>query len=424
MLSLVVGLLTAGILALVLQVFFHVMRVASSPPNPTAPTTSVSPSGPACPSAQLPNASRLGNVAWVSDDALMMVDLGTCEQTVLTGSDAAPPVRFSHDGQWLAFGDGQVVPASGGSAVQPLGSVRSWEWSPTDDVLAGVTATGGVTIGGPGIAIKVLLPEASGAGHLAFSPNGRYLAVDVRGVGIQVLAVATGKAETVFHEPDASRVPQVAGWTPDARWVLYFRGPVGEEGPIDAAPSSGGDWVNVFDPVLPYRDFLSACGSSIALVAGSGLDVSTGKQIVLSGPPDWNFHNLTNDFTRSWIWPACSPNGGWLAASDTFSQPETANETLPRALWLLATDGSSRRLLISGGKGAIELPRWSSDGTVILVVRRSGSRWASPGRLLLARIDPGSGKLVKLVGPIADLGSAPGPGGHQQWFEISDWHRP
>jgi hypothetical protein len=28
------------------------------------------------------------------------------------------------------------------------------------------------------------------------------------------------------------------------------------------------------------------------------------------------------------------------------------------------------------------------------------------------------------VGPIADLGSAPGPGGHQQWSAISDWYRP
>ncbi|MDP9329079.1 MAG: lactonase family protein [Actinomycetota bacterium] len=424
MLSLAVGLLTAGILTLVLQVFFHVMRAASSPPNPISPTTSVSPSGETCRTAQLPNAARLGNVAWVSDGALMQVELGSCRQTVLMGSDAAPPVRFSHDGQWVALGDGQVLPAAGGSAVQPLGSVRSWEWSPTDDVLAAVTATGGVTIGGPGLAINELLPEGSGVGHLAFSPNGRYLAVDVRRVGVQVLAVATGKAETVFHETDPARVPEVAGWTPDARWVLYWRGPVGEDGPIDAAPASGGDWVNVFDPVLPYRDFLSACGSSIALVAGSGLDVSTGKQILLSGPPDWNFHDLTNDFSRSWIWPACSPNGRWLAASDTFSQSETANDTIPRALWLLATDGSSRRLLISGGKGAIEFPRWSSDGTVILVVRRSGNRWASNGSLLLAQIDPGSGKLVKLVGPIADLGSAPGPGGHQLWSEISDWYRP
>jgi hypothetical protein len=423
-LSLAVGFLTAGILALVLQVFFHVMRVASSPPSPTAPTTSVTPSGPACRSAQLPDAGRLGNVAWIKDGALMLVELGTCRETVLDGSGAVPPVRFSHDGQWLAFGDGKVLPAAGGSAVQPLGSVRSWEWSPKDDVLAGVTATGGVTIGGPGLAIKVLLPDSSGVGHLAFSPNGRYLAVDVRGLGIQVLAVATGKVETVFHEPDPARVPEVAGWTPDARWVVFFRGPVGEEGPIDAAPASGGDWVNVFDPVLPYRDFLSTCGSSIALVAGSGLDVSTGKQILLSGPPAWDFHDLTNDFSRSWIWPACSPNGRWLAASDTFSQPETANETIPRALWLLATDGSSRRLLISGGKGAIEFPRWSSDGTVILVVRRSGTRWASNGTLMLAQIDSGSGKLVKLVSPIANLGSAPGPGGHQLWSEISDWYRP
>jgi hypothetical protein len=126
---------------------------------------------------------------------------------------------------------------------------------------------------------------------------------------------------------------------------------------------------------------------------------------------------------RSWFWPACSPDGRWVAATDSYNQKESANHTIPRALWLLASDGSSRRLLVPGTNGAVEFPRWSSDGTVILVVLRTGSRWSSPGSLLLVRVDPTSGRLVKLVGPIVDLGSAPGPGGHQQWSAISDWYR-
>jgi hypothetical protein len=97
---------------------------------------------------------------------------------------------------------------------------------------------------------------------------------------------------------------------------------------------------------------------------------------------------------------------------------------VPLRLWLLTADGSSRRLLVPGTNGALEFPRWSSDGSVILVILRFGSRWSSPESLLLVRVDPSSGRLVKLVGPIGDLESAPGPGGHQQWSAISDWYRP
>lgn len=309
---------------------------------------------------------------------------------------------------------------------RPFGPpVKSWEWSPATDDLAGMTAAGGVLITGPDRAPHALLPEGSGVGHMAFSPDGRSLAVDRKGRGIQVLDVATGKARTVLPEPDPTRAPEVAGWSPDGRWILYWRAPVGREGgPLDAVPSTGGPWVNVFEPVLPYRDFVSSCGSGVALSAGGGLNVTVGKQIVLSRPPDWAFHDLTDDFSRSWFWPDCSPDGRWVAATDSYNQPESANHTIPRALWLLASDGSSRRLLVPGTKGALEFPRWSSDGTVIVVVRRSGNQWSSPGSLLLVRVKPSSGRLVRLVGPLADLGSAPGPGGHQGWSEITDWYRP
>jgi hypothetical protein len=418
------GLSVAGYLV----VFVHLMRLTPPIPAPRSPPrsiVSVPPAKPACPTARLPDAARLGEVAWIQAGSLEVIDLGTCRQMILVGTGAGPPVRFSPDGRWLAFRDGEVVPSAGGAVQQPFGSpVETWEWSPTADVLAGVSETGGVLIAGPGRGPIALLPGGSRVGHLAFSPDGRRLAVDRAGRGLQVLDVATGQARTVFPQPDAALVPEVAGWSKDGRWVLYWRGPVEKEGgPLDAVPSSGGPWVNVFDPVLPYRDFLSSCGSRIALSAGAGQEVSTGKQIVLTGPPDWAFHDLTDDFSRSWFWPACSPDGRWVAATDTYNQKESANQTVPRALWLLAADGSSRRLLVPGTNGALEFPQWSSDGSVILVVLRSGSQWSSPGSLLLVRVNPGSGRLVKLVGPIGDLGSAPGPGGHQLWSAISDWHR-
>jgi hypothetical protein len=91
---------------------------------------------------------------------------------------------------------------------------------------------------------------------------------------------------------------------------------------------------------------------------------------------------------------------------------------------LLATDGSTRRLVVSGDDGAPEFPRWSSDGAVILTIVRSGTRWSSPGALLLVRVDPRSGREVKRVGPFIQIGAAPGPGGHQRWGDVTDWYRP
>lgn len=408
-------------------VFVYLTRQAPPRPPPVASSASpkASPRKPACPTARLPDAARLGEVAWVADGALTTIHLRTCRQTTVVGADAAPPVRFSPDGAWLAIGNGAVVPAVGGTVQTPFGSpVTGWEWSPSADVLAGVTESGGVLLAGPGRGAQALLPDGSMVGHLAFSPDGSLLAIDRVGRGIQVLDVATGKVRTVLPQSDPARVPEVAGWSPDGRWILYWRGPVGKAGgPLDAIPVSGGPWVNVFEPVLPVRDFLSWCGTQMALAAGSGQAVSEGKQIFLSGPPDWSFQGLTDDFTRSWFWPACSPDGRWVAVTDTYNQKDSPNNSIPRGLWLLAADGSSRRLVVPGTHGAPEFPRWSSDGTVILVILRSGSRWSSPGSLLLVRIDPTSGRPVKLAGPFADLGSAPGKGGHQRWSEVTDWYR-
>jgi hypothetical protein len=402
------------------------VRPERSPVSRPPVSSNASPTRPACPTGELPHAARLGEVAWINAGALRVIDLGTCRQLVLVNSGAALPVRFSPDGDWLVFGQGNVMPAAGGGVSEPFGTaVRSWEWSPVANVLAGVTQDGGVLIARPGGGPEALLRDGSGAHHLAFAPDGRSLEIDRVGQGIQVLDVATARARTIFHEPDPAKVPEVAGWSADGRWVLYWRGPVGTEGgPLDAVPFSGGPWVNLFEPMLAYRDSLSFCGSRIALSVGAGLAVSEGKQIVLTGPPIWAFHNLTDDYTRSWIWPACSPDGRWLAVTDTFNHQESADNTIDRGLWLLSTDGSSRRLLVPGTRGAPEFPRWSSNGSVILVVVRSGSRWSSSGSLVLVQVNPRSGRMVKRLGPIAHLGSAPGPGGHQQWAAISDWYRP
>ena len=72
-----------------------------------------------------------GSVAWVDGGALHLVDLDTCAERTLVATGADPMVRFSHDGTWVAFGDGSIVPADGGNVQSPVGKLTTWQWSPT-----------------------------------------------------------------------------------------------------------------------------------------------------------------------------------------------------------------------------------------------------------------------------------------------------
>jgi hypothetical protein len=392
---------------------------AKTSPSPTP--------GPRCPTAraqaQAGGRFRLGVLAWVEDGSLRTFDLDACHSRTLVAKDASGPVRFSHDGRWVAFGAGNVVGVNGGQVLHPVGQPSLWQWSPVDDVLAAVTGGGGVEVGGPTEAGRSLLPDGSGVGHLAFDPNGRQLAVDV-GDHIDVVEVPGGASRTVYRASSGTHArPEVAGWSPDGRWVLFWAHIKGPSAPLDAVPAAGGNWLNVFNPVLPYADFLTWCRSDLAFSGGSKGQPSKGNQILVSGPPAWRFHNLSADFLRSWIWPACSPTGAWIAATATPNRDETPPGYGVRSLWLLSTKGRDRVRLTDVTDAAFEDSRWSSDGRFLLVVRR-GLEPRSAGEMVLIPIAPRTGKPGRIVGPVADLGKVSGSPGHPDWSAVTDWYRP
>jgi hypothetical protein len=392
-------------------------------PEPTTPP--VASDEPECPTGQAAGEAPLGAVAWVSAGQLLLLDLDSCEERILVPADALPPVRFSHDGRWVAFGAGRVVPATGGEVQDPLGTVDGWQWSPAEDLLAGVTAHGGVILGGPDAARTELLSDGSGVERLAFSPDGRRLAVDADGDRVRVVDVADGGTTTVYQVPPGIEAPpSVAGWSPDGGWVLFWsRFPDRAGVPLNAAPIEGGTWTNVFDPVLPYRDLLTSCGKHLVVSGGATEVPHQGNQLLLTRAPEWRFENLSEDFSRSWILPSCSPDGRWIAATATPNLLELPPGAGVRSLWILSTDGKQRARLASTEDRAFELPRWSADGRFILVVRR-GIQPDSPGVLLLLSVDPAAGTMQKVAGPLARLGPSPGEQGHTDWSELTDWYRP
>lgn len=244
-------------------------------------------------------------------------------------------------------------------------------------------------MGGPGKAPRMLQPDGTEAGHVAFSPSGRSLAIDVGGDRVEVIDAAGENNTTIYRvTPGTNAPPEVAAWSPDGGWVLFFSRFPGKPGvPLNAAPAEGGAWGNVFEPVLPYGDFLTWCGNRHVLSGGAKRSPSEGNQILISGPPQWRFHNLSLDFSRSWIWPACSPNGRWVVATATPNRPEIPPGHGPRSMWLLSVDGTRRARLTRSARTAYELPRWSVDGRFLLVVGRDAQP-DSPGLVCSFRSTP------------------------------------
>jgi hypothetical protein len=386
-----------------------------------------------CPTASARDGAGLGSVAYVRSGALHVVDLATCMDRVLVASGARPPVTFSTSGGWIAFGRGSVVSVDGGPVVRSLGvPAISWEWSPTTDVLAGVTPKGGVVIGGPHRPPRGLYPNGSGIVAVRFSPRGHRLAVDVEGRSIAVASVSGAAGHTAYRiPPDQLAEVEMAGWSPDGRWVLYWRNAersasLAADGlPLEAVPAAGGDPgdpVPVVDSMLVYSDFLTSCGDTVVAAAGADRYVTAGKRLVRLGPPRWKPVDLSNDPSRSWFWPACSPDGRWVAATATPNGEERRFGLADRTIWLVAADGSSRRLLVGteGDRVADEAPRWSRDGRWLLFVRRE-RRSHAEGTLELARVE---GEHASVVGGVATLPAGVGYYGHYGWLAASDWFQP
>lgn len=126
-------LLTAGVAALIgagATLIPSWLRSGSSTGTPT-PT----PKARACPTARVAGSTRLGALAWVRDGVLSVLELESCKERTLVQTGAAPPVRVSHKGRWIAFGEGTIVRAAGGAVQSPLGRLRAWQWSPTTNLL-------------------------------------------------------------------------------------------------------------------------------------------------------------------------------------------------------------------------------------------------------------------------------------------------
>jgi Tol biopolymer transport system component len=285
----------------------------------------------------------------------------------------------------------------------------SWSWSPSADVLAAITSQGGVVLmDAPTQQVRRLLPDGWGADTLVFDPAGQRLTVS------RLLRPATPP------ECTSGQVGQTAGCWPAATQEISL---AADGMPLDAQPLDGGAPITITSMLLHF-DYLTWCGGRLVVASGGNRYSTTGKTILTASAPDWKTADLSNDPTRSWVSPACSPDGLWVAAAAGPNKMEELFGQEDRGIWLLAADGSQRRPLTSPPAGFTdEYPRWSRDGNWLLFVRSGPTRpdAVASGRLYLARIGPGNGQAT-VFGPIAGLDPADNYYGHYNWPYQLSWY--
>jgi Tol biopolymer transport system component len=340
---------------------------------------------------------------------------------------AGTPLAWSPDGRWIAFG-ADVIPAAGGKSCQPFGpGADDLGWAPAGGRMAGKSKVGAAVLGASGGRPQLVLK--SPFAEQSFDPSGTRVAVStLSDLSVRVVDLRTGKRRLLYRSPsDAVGPPSNERWSPDGRWVLfetdgYSSASIAADGlPLLAVRARGGPAIRIERRVLRSQDFVQPCGSrSIVISAGFDRYVSANKRVDIASPPRWKPVHVSHDKTKSWYSATCSPDGKLVAATATTDRDEGAFDSVERSIWLLAADGSSRRLLVGkpGDGLSDEAPRWSQDGRSILYVEHP-NRSSSQARVYVIDVDTGRRR-----GSPAQFNIGLGYYGLHDWDGLMPWYQP
>ncbi len=363
-----------------------------------------------------------GKIAFIWDGRLYVLngDSGTLDK--LSEPGEAGKLKWSADGQWLAYiGEDntlQIVNSDGSDLYEVAGlhkllyNAPDFAWSPAANVLAVVpdVSKRDIYLIRPGKPPRQLTDVYTGASSFCWAPDGKTIAyvdtlpydpndpvnrVDV----LHKIPVEGGEPARLYTAEGAAI--RLAGWQPDNKGVLFWLSPghsasaMADGLKLYTLPLSGGKPQAIITTLI-YPEWLtwSNDGTKLLAVAGSGREIWKNKSLALFTAQTGSCVNLpqTSDSVR--LYP------DWSAKGDMFcflEAPDLSNVNgeysisdwrQTRSLGIANADGTGARPLGEAGTG-LGRPLWSRDGQHIVYLKDS----------IVWLIDISGGTPVRIMGP-------------------------
>lgn len=398
-----------------------------------------------------------GALAFVWRGRLYILDGATGQLRRLTQAGAASYPSWSHDGQWLAWqeGNGHLWLANrAGASIHPAGgisgAVGDFRWSPTQDVLAAIPnplscRVGGIWLVHPGRPARRLARREL-AGSFLWAPTGAFLQFAGGPIGTprdaqpQYLYTVDVPAGTVRQ---GNKVPsshgngiRLVGWWPDGKRLLYWLDPQ-----YSSSMAANGMRLYSLDPAsgrtrlltttLGYRDWIAPAppGRRILIVAGGYRSAWSGKYVSICVERTNRCNPLVAGPLIVTEDPAWSPAGNAFAfiqadaslnSGAGFQSVAGQRWIQSRTLWAGHADGSNLHQVRPAGTGVFA-PTWSHDGHQLLFVRDNALWLDSPfdatAPIKIARLFAGSA-LPDYPRPYSDIEYY----GHVDWHRLFAWY--
>lgn len=361
----------------------------------------------------------LGVLAYVHAGALSVVDFEHCRPRTLVRRGASGTPAFSRDGRYVSFYRGYVSTAGGIPHALPGPAA----WSPTADVLAAPTKTGGILLVAPGRFTRQLIPNGSGAGLPLYAPDGKSLAF-VRGTAFWSVDVASGETRKLVDARPGQPVP--VGFSPDGRFIVYRVYPnansLAADGEALMVANVASGRTTEIASSIGRSDFVAWCGNRLAYVTNNGGRIVTdGDGIAVASAPSWRPSTvLPAAGTTSWNAVDCS--GGTLVVSAGPSSQDSPFGQEHRSLWTVAAKPHATPRLLTGTRPPAgttdELPMWSGDRRFVVFVRTTPGGVGGRGSLFAYDVVHRA-----VVGPIAHVGATNNYYGSYGWADRIAWRR-
>jgi hypothetical protein len=183
------------------------------------------------------------------------------------------------------------------------------------------------------------------------------------------------------------------------RWIFFTIDPGGSasiaaDGLVLRVIAARGGRVHELGAMLPYPDYLAWCGGRLVFSGGGDRLATSGKRLLVAGPPGWRPRPLVADRHRAWGSLACTPDGRAVVVQTQRESDDPSFFAARWSLWRIGLDGGEREVTSPPAGFADESPRY--DGRTLLYVRSRG----------------GHGVLLPLGVP---LGFDSGYYGHHAW---------